>query len=312
MSMKAVKVSNLKYYLLMHFVVLAWGFTGLLGKLIHLEFYRIVFFRMVIAGLSLLFFLWIRKKRFLIKDRRSLLKVIGVGVIVLLHWLTFYKAIQVSSVSLGVLCLSTTALHVSWLEPLIMRRKFSWMEFGLGLLVIVAVMIVTSNIDGSQMAGLFWGLLSALLSASFAVFNARLNKDGIPSSSITLYEMLTGALILLVGLSLNGNIDATFFQMSMSDFWWLVFLGIICTSLAFILMIDAVAKIGAYSATLTVNLEPVYSIILAIIILQEDEMLNRQFYIGVLFILLVVFSNPMIKSFQAKRKRKLALHNELR
>ncbi len=309
--MKAIKVSNLKYYLLMHFVVLAWGFTGVLGKLIHLEFYRIVFFRMAIAGLTLLLFLWFRKKRFLIKDRRSLLKVVGVGVIVVLHWLTFYKAIQVSSVSLGVLCLSTTALHVSWLEPLVMRRKFSWMEFVLGLLVIGGVMVVTSSIDGSQLAGLAWGLLAALLSACFAVFNARLNKDGIPSASITLYEMLTGAIILFIGLSFTGSIDAEFFQMTLSDFWWLVFLGIVCTSLAFILMIDVVSKIGAYSATLTVNLEPVYSIILAILILQEDKMLNRQFYIGVLFILLIVFSNPMIKGLQAKRKRKLALHKHL-
>ncbi len=304
---KGIRVANLKYYLMMHAIVLAWGFTGILGKLIHLDFHRIVFFRMLIAALSLLLFLTLTGKKFYIKDKRSLLKVMGVGVVVVLHWLTFFKAIQISSVSVVVLCLSTTALHVSWLEPLIMRRKFSWIEFSLGLLMIFGVIFINSNIDGSQFSGMLWGLLSAFLSACFAVFNARLNKDGISSSSLTVYEMLTGAVILLIWFGFEGKVNASLFAMTVNDFAWLLFLGVVCTSVAFMLMIDVVYRIGAYTATLTVNLEPIYSIVLAIIILSEDSFLGKQFYIGAVFIVAIVFANPLLKNIRYKRQKKRAL-----
>lgn len=302
--MKVLRFANLKYYFLMHLIVLAYGFTGILGKLIYLDSSRIVFFRMLIAGLSLLLFLVITRKNFRIRDRKSLLRVMGIGGIVLLHWLTFFKAIQVSTASLAVLCMATTALHVSWLEPLIMKKRFSKTEFVLGILVVFGVIFVSNNIGGEQFIGMLWGLLSAILSAAFAVFNARLNQEGIPSASITIYQMLGGAGGLLILMLFQGKVDASFFQMTLSDFGWLLFLGIVCTSMAFMLMIDVINKIGAYSATLTINLEPVYTILLAILLLPEGDMLNVQFYIGTLFILAVVFSNPLLKKTQEKRRQK--------
>ncbi len=302
--MKALRFSNLKYYIMLHFIVLIWGFTGILGKLIDLDFYKIVFFRMLIAGITLLGYLLITKQPFRIRDKRTALKVVGVGLIVLLHWLTFFKAIQISTASLGVLCLATTALHVSWLEPMIMKRKFSYLEFTLGICVIFGVIFVSQNIHGNHFAGLFWGLISAFLSACFAVFNARLNKDGLTSSVITVHEMLVGALVLFLWLGLRGKIDTSFFVMSLSDFNWLLFLGIVCTAMAFMLMINIVNRIGAYSATLTINLEPVYSILLAILILSEDDLLGKQFYFGVLFIIAVVFANPLLKKYLTNRTRK--------
>jgi len=307
--MKVLRFTNLKYYLLMHLVVLAFGFTGILGKLIDLDFYRLVFFRMFIAGLSLLLFVLITKKSFRIKNKKSLLKVMGVGGIVVLHWLTFFKAIQISTASLGVLCMATTALHVSWLEPLIMKRKFSKLEFTLGILVIFGVVFVSNNIDGNQTAGLFWGLLSAFLSALFAVLNAYLNKkEDLSSASITIYEMLTGAFLLLVLMVFQGKVDATFFEMSLSDLNWLLFLGVVCTAMAFMLMIDVINKIGAYTATLSVNLEPVYSILMAIFILSENEVLGLQFYIGTLFIVAIVFSNPVLQKMKNKRNKRRFKH----
>lgn len=307
--MKVLHLENLKYYLLMHGIVLAYGFTGILGKLIALDFYQIVFFRMFIAGLSLLGFLWVTGKKYRIPNKKSLAKVIGVGVIVVLHWLTFFKAIQISTASIAVLCMATTALHVSWLEPLIMKRKFSVLEFSLGLLVILGVILVTQTVDSSQFLGLVWGLFSAVLSALFAVLNAYLNKkEGLSSASITVYEMLAGSLLLLVGLAVAGRVQPEFFVMSFSDFSWLLFLGVVCTSMAFMLMIDVINKIGAYTATLSVNLEPIYSIILAVFILSENEILGPQFYLGSLFIVLIVFANPILKSIGLKRNRKKKLH----
>lgn len=308
MLMKAIRFENLRYYLLLHLTIVAFGFTGILGKLIHLDFYKLVFFRMLIAGVSLLLFLLYRKKKVIITDRKSLFKVIGVGAIVVLHWLTFFKAIQVSTASLGVLCLATTALHVSWLEPLVMKRKFSWVEFALGALVILGVVSVSYNMSGNASQGLVWGLISGLLSALFAVFNAYLNKvERISSASITVYEMLTGALIVFAMLGFQGRLDAGLLKMTWSDFFWLLFLGIVCTSMAFVLMIDIINKIGAYTTTLTINLEPVYSIILAVFILSENDILGPRFYWGALFIILIVFANPVIKRFQDRKRKQKTL-----
>ncbi len=302
-KVRGVRLTRFKYYLLLHLIVIAYGFTGILGKLIALDFYRLVFFRMLIAGLSLGAFLLLRKKKFRIRGRRALLKTIAVGLVVVLHWLTFFKAIQVSTASLGVLCLATAALHVSWLEPLLMKRRFSWQEFGLGVLVIMGVIAVSGNMGGNATEGLFWGLISAFLSALFAVLNAKLNKkDKIPAASLTIYEMLTGALFLFVLLFFQGRVNAEFFTMRLVDFSWLLFLGIVCTSVAFLLMIDVINKIGAYTATLTVNLEPVYSIILAVFMLSENEFLGPRFYLGAFFIVLIVFANPVLNYWQRKRK----------
>lgn len=299
------KIANFRYYLLLHLIVLAWGFTGILGKLIMLNPFQIVFYRMLIGGVSLLIFLLLAGKKVWIKDKKQLLKVLGVGLVVAGHWLSFFQAIQVSTVSLGVLCLASTALHVSWLEPIVMKRKFFLIEFVLGLIVVLGVLFVSGKVEGEgNLAGLLWGLTSAVLAAGFVVFNARLNKDGIPSGSLTVYEMLTGTIILLIFLGLTGRLNTDFFVMTQSDFLWLLFLGIICTSVAFMLAIEIVARIGSYSSSLTANLEPVYSIILAIIILSEDKLLDPGFYFGTLVIIGVVFANHIIKNKVLKSRKK--------
>lgn len=296
---------NIKYHLLMHLIIFTWGFTGILGKLIELEFYQIVFFRVFIAGTSLLLFLLAAGKKIRIRKQKDVLKVVGVGVLVVAHWLTFFKAIQVSTVSLGVLCLSTTTLHVTWLEPIVMKRKFSWMELFLGILVIFGIAFVAGSVDASQHEGIFWGLLSALLAAFFSIFNLRLKRDGIPSSSITVYEMLAGFVMIGIWLFSIGKMNAQLFEMQWSDFYWLLFLGIVCTSMAFMLMIEVTNKIGAFSSSLSINLEPVYTIVLAIFIFQENTELSGNFYLGAAFIVFIVFLNPILKHF-IDRKQKVS------
>lgn len=296
---------NIKYHLLMHLIIFTWGFTGILGKLIELEFYQIVFFRVFIAGTSLLLFLLAAGKKIRIRKQKDVLKVVGVGVLVVAHWLTFFKAIQVSTVSLGVLCLSTTTLHVTWLEPIVMKRKFSWMELFLGVLVIFGMAFVAGSVDASQHEGIFWGLLSALLAAFFSIFNLRLKRDGIPSSSITVYEMLAGFVMIGIWLFSIGKMNAQLFEMQWSDFYWLLFLGIVCTSMAFMLMIEVTNKIGAFSSSLSINLEPVYTIVLAIFIFQENTELSGNFYLGAAFIVFIVFLNPILKHF-IDRKQKVS------
>jgi drug/metabolite transporter (DMT)-like permease len=293
--------SKFKYHILLHLIIFVWGFTGILGKLIHLDFYSIVWYRVLIAFLSLTIGLKFLKMPMKIPSRKLFFATLGVGIIVTVHWLTFYKSIQLSTASLGVLCLSTTTLHVTWLEPLVMKRKFSWIEFGLGAIVIYGIYIVSDNFSGNDFESLAYGLTSALLAAFFSVFNARLAKEGVPSSAITLHEMGIGILFLTILLYFLGKFEASFFIMTWSDLLWLLFLGIICTSLAFLLTIEVVKKLGAFTASLSINLEPVYTIILAIVILKENKQLGNSFYFGAGIIILVVFLNPLIKYLLVKK-----------
>ena len=117
-----------KYHLLLHFIILLYGFTGILGKLIHQDFITIVWFRLLFALIGLGLVLIYLKKSIAVSSAKQLFSLFGIGIVVALHWMTFYKSIQLSTASLGILCLSTTTLHVSWLEPIIMKRKFSWIE----------------------------------------------------------------------------------------------------------------------------------------------------------------------------------------
>ena len=280
-----------------------WGFTGILGKLIHLESLVIVWHRVLIAFLALGIFMVVRKYPMRISSMKNGLKLIGVGVIVAMHWITFYKSIQLSTASLGILCLSTTTLHVTWLEPLVMKRPFQWIEFLLGLIVIFGIYFVSSDFKPNEYEALGYGLVSALCAALFSVFNGKLAQS-IPTPTITLFEMLTGFIFISIVLISQGRFSTELFIMSQSDFLWLLFLGILCTSFAFLVTIEIVKMLGAFTVSLSINLEPIYTILLAIFILSEHTLLNIKFYIGAVLIILVVVLNAWIKNRQKKAELK--------
>jgi len=284
-----------------------WGFTGILGKLIDLDAYVIVWFRVWIAFVSLWVFMLLTKRQIKIKSFKLSMKLILVGVFVALHWITFFKAIQLSTASLGILCLSTTTLHVTWLEPIVMKRPFSWLEFFLGLLVVLGIYFVSSDFNSSQNEALIYGLFSALLAALFAVFNAQMAEE-ISTPIITFYEMLTAFVFISILFLFKGELDASLFKMTLNDFLWLLFLGIACTSIAFLVTIEIVKILGTFTVSLSINLEPVYTLLLAVIVLSEHNLLNLKFYIGSFVIVLVVLLNAWIKNIQ---KRKMARLNKL-
>ncbi len=288
-------ISNLRYFLLMHLIVFIWGFTGIVGKLIDLQAIPIVWYRVFIAACSLGVFMVFTKKSFKL-SRKEFVQLFVVGCIVVAHWITFYQAIQMSTASLGILCLSTATLHVTWLEPLMLKKKFSWLEFLFGLLVIYGIYFVSGDFSITELYAVFTGLLSAFFAALFAVSNARLAEE-IPTVKITFYEMAFGFFAISVFLLLSGGYSTDIVPSSSSDILWLLFLGIICTSFAFLVTIDIVKRLGAFTVSLSINLEPVYTIILAIIILNEHEMLNLNFYLGALLIVLVVCMNAIVKYY---------------
>lgn len=295
--------SNLKYYILLHLIIFVWGFTGILGKLIHLESIPIVWYRVIIAFVALFVALKIMKKDLWIIDKRNALYVMIVGVVVALHWVTFYASIQLSTASLGILCLSTTTLHVAWLEPLIMKRKPLLIEFIFGAVVIYGIYFVSDDFTPDEYLALGLGLLSALLAATFAVFNAKFIQT-ISAPKITLYEMFSAAIFLTLVLLFTGDLSPEKLSASTSDVLWLLFLGIVCTSFAFLATIEVVKHLGAFTVSLSINLEPVYTILLAIFILNENELLSGNFYIGSVLIVVVVILNAVVKSYQRKIQKR--------
>ena len=232
----------------------------------------------------------------------------GVGVVVALHWYTFYQSIALSTASLGILCLSTTTIHVAWLEPIIMKRKFSWFELLLSSVVIFGIYFISGDFNAQEYEALAYGLVSAFFAALFAVMNAKL-AETTPPSKISFYEMLTGTLFLTGVLAFRGELNYELIDMTWSDFWWLLFLGVLCTSFAFLATIEVVRHLGAFTVSLSINLEPVYTILLAIAILGENKVLGSSFYIGATLIVLIVIANAVIKSYIKRKQGKTSPDN---
>jgi drug/metabolite transporter (DMT)-like permease len=181
-----------------------------------------------------------------------------------------------------------------------MKRKFSWLEFGMGAIVIFGIYFISGDFNPQETKAMYFGLGSALCAALFSVFNAKISEE-VPSTQMTFYELLVGFLFVSVFLLWQGKLNVEILEMTWSDFAWLLFLGIVCTSFAFLVMIEIVKKLGAFTASLSINLEPVYTILLAIVILNEHELLNLKFYIGSFIIILVVLLNGIVKHHQKKR-----------
>jgi drug/metabolite transporter (DMT)-like permease len=282
---------RLKEFLLLHGIVFLWGFTGIIGKLLHQESFIIVWYRVFIASFGLLVYLWFTTSSFRV-PKMHIARVVLVGIVVALHWITFYYAIQISTASLGILCLATTTVHVVWLEPLIMKTAFQWKKLWFSLIVVAGVAFIARDFKGDVLLATGIGLLSALLAGIFSVSNAKLSQT-IPAPILSFYELTTG----WVGISLYlliTQVPAKMFYLSWSDLWWLLFLGLVCTSFAFIVAINLVKKLGAYTVSLTINLEPIYTMILAVVLLNEHKILSIEFYVSAFLIIGALLLNAWL------------------
>lgn len=281
-----------------------WGFTGILGKLIPLDSLFIVWYRVLIAFIVIIGLGLFLKKSLRLNSKKEFIQLFIIGGIVGLHWLTFYMSIQFSTASFGVLCISTATFHVSWIEPLVMKRPFSWVEFTLSLLVVYGIYYVCGDFKANELMALFYGLLSGFLAAVFAVYNAKLVKTIAPLK-ITLYEMLSAFILLTIIILAQGKMSTDIFHLDTSAIFWLLFLGVICTAYAFYAIVEVAKHLGAYTVALSINLEPIYTFILAIFILSEHEVLNARFYIGAFIIILVLIINAVVKSMIKRQNKRL-------
>ncbi|WP_034924920.1 DMT family transporter [Gillisia sp. CAL575] len=294
---------KLRSYLHFHVIVFIWGFTAVLGALISLDAVPLVWYRMLIAiGFIFLYIKW--KKRDLKLTRRKLVVLIIAGMVIALHWLTFFGAIKVSNVSITLALLSTGAFFTSILEPIFYKRKFVGYEILFGLLVIVGLYIIF-QVETKYTLGIVLGLISAFLSAVFTLINGKLIKDTAPSV-ISFYELLTGVVGISIYLTImtfssggDKGFNLAFFTVSAEDWLYLLILATICTAYAFIAAVAVMKHLSPYTIMLTINLEPIYGIFLAFLIFGSKEQMNPQFYYGALLILSTVILNGILKT---KRK----------
>lgn len=284
------RVKNLIH---LHFIVFIWGFTAVLGKLITVDALRLVWYRMLIAALLILLYIFIRKIHFKLLKKTFLWMVFG-GVVIALHWVTFFMAIKVSSVSIALATMSIGAFFTALLEPIWYRRKIIKHEIVLGFIVVIGLYLIF-RVDTTHWYGMILAAISAFLAATFSIINGKLVKTEKPSI-ISFVELGAGVVFLSIYFIITGEFTSDFFQVSLKDWAYLFVLASICTAYAFIASVKVMRFLSPYTVMLTTNLEPVYGILLAFIILGENEELNPLFYLGALIILATVLINGILKN----------------
>jgi drug/metabolite transporter (DMT)-like permease len=292
-----------KAWLQIHLCVVLWGFTAILGKLISLQSLPLVLWRMGIVTLVLLMLPRVRSA--LKKMSARLIAVYaGIGILVCLHWLTFYGAIKLANASVAVTCIATVPVFLAVLEPVLAGRRFQKTELLLGLMVLPGIVLVVGGTPTTMNSGILMGLISALFVAFFAALNKRYVLKADPLT-VTAIEMAAGAaLLLILGAlyntvdwmpAINGIINNTediFAVPQGQDLLWLLILAFACTLLPFALSLYALRHLSAYASALAINLEPLYAITLAALLLGEQQEVSAGFYLGAALIMAVVLIYP--------------------
>lgn len=280
----------------LHVSVFLAGFTGILGVLITLNEGLLVWYRIMITVVTLFCILYFKKK--LQRLPASVVwKLMCIGMLIALHWVCFYGSIKMSTVSIGLVCFASTGLFTAILEPLLTRKKISWPEIGLGSISLIGIALIF-HFDARYRLGIGVGIVSALLAAWFSVLNKQMVETA-PPQTMMLYELTGGLLLLTVLMPVYLHYFPTENKFpSLSNWGWLLVLSWFCTVLAMDLMLQALRKVSAFTQNLTLNLEPVYGIILAFFFFKENEKLNFSFYIGLTLIALSV----MIQMLRIQKK----------
>lgn len=286
----------------MHIAVFLFGFTAILGKEISLREVSLVWHRLWITVLSIALvpgaISYMRKM-----SRKQILRFMFIGVLTCAHWLTFYGSIKLSNVSVALSCLATTSLFTSFLEPLFFKRKIDLLEVALGVVVFIGIVIITQA-TFNYWEGIVVGLIAALLAAVFSTLNKKY-MEGHNPFTMTILELGSGFVLISLFLPLYFSLQPEMvFIPTTHDWLLLIVLSILCTSVAYILSLLALKELSAYTANLSLNLEPVYGILMAMAIYQEHKELNSGFYVGTVLILASVFLHPMLKKQQKKRQNR--------
>ena len=276
----------------MHFVILIFGFTGILGKLITIEAIPLVFWRTLIGGGAI--YVWLKVRRKVSKKSTSdVLKMGGIGLLVAIHWITFFASIKISNVSVALTMLATSPMFIGFLEPLIFKRKIDWRELTVAGVVLLGVGTIFS-FDTTYHMGMILGIISAFFASLFATFNGVLIKTH-DASNISLVELLSASAVIFLLLFFTGEVNGDLFVLSGQDWFWITILALVATSFAFIAFTSVMKVLTPFTTSVAINLEPIYSIILAVIIFGDEEIMGPRFYIGASIIIGAVMLNTILK-----------------
>lgn len=294
-------------YFQLHLAVLLFGITGILGRLINEEGISgplLVIYRLLITLISLGFIFPNKIKAIILIPKKEIVKIAGIGLIVCLHWVTFYTSIQLSNVSIALCALASAPFFTSLIEPIFFKKEIQRNEVLLGSIVIVGFVFVFGG-AGTFLLGLLVGIASAFFAALFSVMNKAI-VDTYDIFQIMFVEFGSGLLLLIIGLPLILHIFPTghLLPQSASAWIYLVSLALFCTTLAFALSMFALKHISTFTSNLTICLEPIYGFVFAYFYFHEGKELNSYFYIGAGIILLSVFLHPLIEITQTKKKSK--------
>jgi drug/metabolite transporter (DMT)-like permease len=289
-------------YLHLHFLVLIWGFTAILGVLISVSALTLVVYRTLLAAIGLGVLLYIQKKMVPVSSSDRL-KLLGTGLVIALHWALFFEAARTANVSVCLAGMATGSLWTSLLEPLFFRRRLRAVEVILGVVVMAGLYLIF-RFEIDRAAGLIMAVFSAMLASIFTIINSQFTRR-YPPMVITFYEMsgAFGSSLLFLGLYLVlGSAKPTALWPQPADWLWISILAFVCTVYAYSASVWLMRKFSAFAVNLTVNLEPVYGIMLAWLFFGDRERMTAGFYTGTLIILLAVLVYPALNRRMDKNK----------
>ena len=288
----------------LHLIVFLWGFTAILGKLIHANAEVLVFYRMLFASVFLYLFIRIIKKDSIKVSKKLLLKLVGIGSLMAFHWLFFFSSIKVSNVSIALSCLGTSTLFAALLEPLIFKRKIDLSEIVMGIVIVICISLIF-KVEFQYKLGIIYGLICALLGTIFSVFNGKLYGKT-SSGNIIFYEIFGGWLVISLYYVFSGQISQIS-EISYRDLALLTLLASVFTAYPMFESVNLMKYISPFTLILTVNLEPIYGIILAFFIFGESEKMSAVFYGASLVMILAIVINGVIKA--RKKSKEIAIEN---
>lgn len=295
--MKILKSTDSRNLLILHLTVFIWGFTGILGALISINAVQMVWYRVLIASISLFAYFMLSKTSIRI-SKKQFFQFFFTGSIVAIHWIFFFHSIKVANVSVGLICLSSVTLFIAILEPLIKKQRISKGDISIGLLIILGIYLIF-KFETNYTSGIIFGLLAALAASLFSTINATLVQHNSPTI-IGFYELMGAFFWITIYRFFDQSLLHESFNLSWSDWFYLFILGTICTALAYVAGVGVMRTLSAFRVALITNLEPVYGIVLAFLLFGAKEQMTGGFYLGSLLILAAVFLYPIYK----KRKNK--------
>ncbi len=292
-------------YLILHIIVFIWGFSAILGMLVALPPVELVFYRTLFSAVGLLAGLYLGGKTLRLPTSRQYVWMLGTGGLIAIHWILFFLSARISNISVCLAGMATCSLWTAFLEPIWYRKRLRFFEIGLGLLGLVGMLIIF-GVEFTYWEGLVFAILSAFIASVFTIINAQFVRQGHNPYVVTFYEML-GAMLLIAAyfpiyLRQKGALNLV---IEGWDWVWVLILSLVCTVYAYSISVKLMKTISPFIMNLTVNLEPVYGIILAIIIFSEKENMSIGFYLGTLLILVAVLAYPLLN----RRQKRKALDN---